>query len=411
MIYTSLLFTSLLFTSFSFAVDYGTQIQPIFNSSCINCHNPNSGGWNNHELDLTSYAGVMAGSEDGAVIAPGNAESSVLYQEIFSGNMPDGNNPDLSSSQINLVADWINEGALEFESVCDDGYIEIPDVPNTCIVFDGSSCFYEGDFQVLAEILESNNIFNLDPLYMGSQNWLDGRLIRVQVGNYFQGGNIELTSLPESISDLENLVTLQIDKNALTSLPNGIGDLSSLQLLIASNNNLVSVPESINNLTQVWYLDLGYNALQTLPDISNFSSLMYLYIFGNQISSIPESICDLDLDWSGLDNSFMPYFACGGNQLCEDVPECVENSDHFEAALEANYYSFIIELLQDCTEDCVAGDINGDGSIDVLDVVNSVNFILGNSDPTEQEACAADINSDGNIDVLDVVTIVNLILN
>ena len=59
----------------------------------------------------------------------------------------------------------------------------------------------------------------------------------------------------------------------------------------------------------------------------------------------------------------------------------------------------------------MAGDINGDGSIDVLDVVNSVNFILGNSNPTEQEACAADVNSDGNIDVLDVVTIVNIILN
>ena len=107
----------------------------------------------------------------------------------------------------------------------------------------------------------------------------------------------------------------------------------------------------------------------------------------------------------------MPYFASGGNQLCNDIPECIENSSNFEIGLEANYYSFAIELLQDCDEDCVAGDINGDESIDVLDVVNSVNFILGNSNPTEEEACAADLNSDGNIDVLDVVTIVNLILN
>jgi hypothetical protein len=401
----------LIFESSLFTVDYYTQIQPIFNSSCTNCHNPSSNNWNNHQLNLTSYAGVMAGSEDGAVIVPGNAESSVLYQEILSGDMPDGNNPDLSSTQINLIAEWINEGALEFESTCDEGFIEITDVPVTCIVFDGSSCFHEGDLQVLADILESNGIFNLDPLYMGSQNWLDGRLIRIQVGNYFQGGNIELTSLPESISDLENLATLQVDKNALASLPDGVGELSNLQLLIASNNDLVSVPESINNLTQVWYLDLGYNSLQTLPEISNMSSLMYLYIFGNEISSLSETICDLDLDWSGFDNSFMPYFACGGNQLCENVPGCIANSENFEIGLEANYYSFTIQLLQDCGDDCVAGDINGDGSIDVLDVVNSVNFILGNSNPTEQEACAADVNSDGNIDVLDVVTIVNLILN
>ena len=107
----------------------------------------------------------------------------------------------------------------------------------------------------------------------------------------------------------------------------------------------------------------------------------------------------------------MPYFACGGNQLCEDVPDCISNSDNFEIGLEANYYSFTIELLQDCSEDCVAGDVNTDGSIDVLDVVNTVNFILGVSNPSAQEACAADVNSDGNIDVLDAVQIVNFILN
>ena len=41
--------------------------------------------------------------------------------------------------------------------------------------------------------------------------------------------------------------------------------------------------------------------------------------------------------------------------------------------------------------------MNADGSIDVLDVVNTVNFILGLSNPSAQEACAADVNSDGNM--------------
>ena len=161
----------------------------------------------------------------------------------------------------------------------------------------------------LALLAELNNISDLDPLYMGSQNWLSGRLKRIQIGNYFQGGNIDLVLLPESIATLDNLTTLQVDKNSLTSLPSGVGELSQLQLLIASNNDIVSVPESINNLSQVWYLDLGYNAIQEIPDISSMESLLYLYIFGNQITTIPESICTLDLNWSGLDDGFMPYFA------------------------------------------------------------------------------------------------------
>ena len=42
--------------------------------------------------------------------------------------------------------------------------LKIHDIPNTCIVFDQSTCFYEGDIQVLSEIAELNNISDLDPL-------------------------------------------------------------------------------------------------------------------------------------------------------------------------------------------------------------------------------------------------------
>jgi len=403
--------STLVFLSIASAVDYNLEIQPIFDSNCANCHQVGSSSYNNHQLDLSSYFGLISGGESGNVVIPGNSNGSILYDEISDGDMPPGNNPDLSENQISLIAQWIDEGALEFEPACDEGFIEILSVPNTCIVFDESNCFHEGDFQILADIAESNGIFNLDPLYLGSQNWLNGRLKRIQVGNTFQGGNISLTTLPESISGLDSLNTLQIDKNALTALPNGVGNLSRLQLLVASNNDLLSVPESINNLSQVWYLDLGYNALESLPDISDMSSLQYLYIFGNQLSTISESICDLDLNWNGLDNSFMPYFACGGNQLCEDIPDCIANSSNFEIGLEANYYSFTIELLQDCEDNCGTGDVNGDGGVDILDVVNTVNFVLGVSDPTEEEACAADLNSDVSIDILDVVSMVNLILD
>ena len=52
------------------------------------------------------------------------------------------------------------------------------------------------------------------------------------------------------------------------------------------------------------------------------------------------------------------------------------------------------------------GDANGDGNIDVLDVVATVNIILGFSDFNP----AADINQDNIVNVLDVISIVNIIL-
>ena len=55
----------------------------------------------------------------------------------------------------------------------------------------------------------------------------------------------------------------------------------------------------------------------------------------------------------------------------------------------------------------LVGDSNGDGSLNVLDVVLLVNIILDASLP--YDACS-DINSDGSLNVLDVVLLVNIIL-
>jgi hypothetical protein len=59
-----------------------------------------------------------------------------------------------------------------------------------------------------------------------------------------------------------------------------------------------------------------------------------------------------------------------------------------------------------------AGDANNDGTVNVLDVVSIVNYILAGGDGLDDcDAAAADYNGDGTVNVLDVVGIVNLILS
>jgi len=97
-------------------VDYGSEIQTIFNNNCTSCHQ--NGGAYQNGLDLTSYDNLMAGdSENGPVIIPGDHASSLLWQKVNSGVMPPGNNEDLNSDEIDLIAAWIDEGALETPAV------------------------------------------------------------------------------------------------------------------------------------------------------------------------------------------------------------------------------------------------------------------------------------------------------
>ena len=57
------------------------------------------------------------------------------------------------------------------------------------------------------------------------------------------------------------------------------------------------------------------------------------------------------------------------------------------------------------------GDLNFDGQLNILDVMQLINFILGNSEFTDDQYPLADINLDETINILDVVQLVNIILN
>ncbi len=58
------------------------------------------------------------------------------------------------------------------------------------------------------------------------------------------------------------------------------------------------------------------------------------------------------------------------------------------------------------TQVAIAGDVTGDGMVDISDVNAVINMMLGKTSPTP----AADINSDGNVDIADVNAVINLML-
>ena len=67
-------------------------------------------------------------------------------------------------------------------------------------------------------------------------------------------------------------------------------------------------------------------------------------------------------------------------------------------------------VLTAICDDVLPGDVDGDGEVDVADVVCLVNYIIGKPVPVFIEE-AAEVDLDGEIDVADAVTIVNWIIS
>jgi hypothetical protein len=54
----------------------------------------------------------MAGSDNGPVIAPGDAANSLLVEMVATQKMPK-RGPKLTPPQVQLITDWVNQGALD----------------------------------------------------------------------------------------------------------------------------------------------------------------------------------------------------------------------------------------------------------------------------------------------------------
>jgi hypothetical protein len=56
------------------------------------------------------------------------------------------------------------------------------------------------------------------------------------------------------------------------------------------------------------------------------------------------------------------------------------------------------------------GDVNFDGTLNILDVVTIVGFVLNNPAPTEEELLTGDMNQDGILNILDVISLVGEVI-
>jgi len=57
-----------------------------------------------------------------------------------------------------------------------------------------------------------------------------------------------------------------------------------------------------------------------------------------------------------------------------------------------------------------SGDVNGDGGLNVQDIILVVQHIIGNEDFTDAQLLAADVNGDGVVNILDILVLINLVL-
>jgi len=98
-------------------VSFSEDVLPLLQFKCASCHQPGGAGYEKSGFDVTSYEGVMKGTKFGAMVVPGDPESSNLmrlldWRTSAEIRMPHGKKQ-MSICDRDSIRSWIWDGAKD----------------------------------------------------------------------------------------------------------------------------------------------------------------------------------------------------------------------------------------------------------------------------------------------------------
>ncbi len=93
-------------------ITWQDHIRPIFENRCNNCHNADK---KKGDLDLSTFAGVMAGGGGGAAVEAGDSAGSTLWKVASHTEEPlmPPKGDKIPQAELDLIAKWIQGGLLD----------------------------------------------------------------------------------------------------------------------------------------------------------------------------------------------------------------------------------------------------------------------------------------------------------
>jgi len=450
-------------------VDYNSEIQPIFDNSCISCHT--DGGTYFGGLDLSSYSEVIEGGNSGNTIVPFDSENSLLWQYVNSSYMPPyGSGIDLlTSSQIDLIAQWIDEGALfepeedpiegrwipsgfnnvmyEFlnglrytyycpdENGCDETYwnsLNTSDaIPNpnpydanlyilTINLFFGNEANYTLDWRCEGQVVDF--YYDEDDITEG----LHSTMYRLSF-DYFNSECFENSNECSLTTDdilgpyyfedapFRNIIAHEDEPGQRLYISGRIkqnnceNNISGtlIELWQANDEGCYGIVEDCNTGNpEDDYFNLRGKFFSDVNGNYTFESILPGY-YGSRPRHIHIKITTPgeEVLVSQLYFENDPY--CENDQWCQDAEDRIILLEENESGLHGE-----IDLIINSTDNgIVLGDLNFDNLINVQDIVLLAGIILNDINPIDFQIYAANVNNDDVVDVLDIIQIINIILS
>ena len=249
------------------------EVLPIV-QRCFQCHGETL---RLSDLDLRTREGMLKGGTHGPALVPGNAEASLLYKRVAGLETPLMPMPPvqpLNAREIELIKDWINQGAEWPEEIAaKDSQKKKTGIEKLAAIPAGPS-----EPKAIAK-LESMGM-SIRPVAM-NMNWREANL-------GLQGTNVTDAVL-STLKDIPTLVNLNLRGTKVTDA--GLDNLKGLNNLLQLHLENTAITDAglarLNRLTNLNYLNLYGTAVTDsgLDQLKPLTDLQSLYVWQTKVTS------------------------------------------------------------------------------------------------------------------------------
>lgn len=242
------------------ALVYRDVVQPIFETKCISCHNPDKlkGG-----LMLIDEKSVLKGGKSGKLFVPGQPQVSLLLERIHlpeeeKKHMPPSGKPQLTAAEMNVLYQWIKANA-DFKK-------KVTDLPPTDSLRMAAAIFLKpveaSEEQYDFAAADEKEIKKLNNNYRVIYELANGS--PALAVNVYNKSTYSIKVLDELSSIKKQIVSIDLNK-----MPVKDGDLKT----IAKFENLRSLNLNFSDITG-----------NTLKDLSSLKYLRSVSLAGTKLS-------------------------------------------------------------------------------------------------------------------------------
>ncbi len=284
------------------AVVFKDLIQPVLETKCVGCHNPNK---IKGELLLTDQENILKGGEGGVVLIPGSPDSSRLYSYLLlpmddDKHMPPDGKVQLESEEIKLIHWWIASGADFERKFAEGGH---PDSIRAIVnaLYAPSSPLDELNLGFVS----SDRIAALNDPHRGVRQVSGGKpYLDVYLANRT---DISITTLTELEGIRKQVVSLNLSgTNTNDELLKEVAKFPHLQRLYLENTAVTDAGVNLlTGLKYLEYLNLSGTSVssEVVASLKKFPALNRVYVYQTAIA--PDELPELRKNLPGLGIGFV----------------------------------------------------------------------------------------------------------